>query len=93
MFATKRVMAQCIVQARDSMATMNDNGISVCLYINRTNKELAIPCLATRNPWRMNEVHERLGHANKDATREMVKGLNLKVIPGNMGICWACMVA
>ena len=64
-----------------------------CLYINRTNNELAIPSLATRNVWSMNEAHERLGHANKDAAREMVKGLNLSVIPRNMGICWACTVA
>jgi len=29
----------------------------------------------------MSEAHERLGHANKDATREMVKVMNQNVIP------------
>ena len=39
------------------------------------------------------EAHERLGHPNKDATRDMVKGLGVTVKPGVMGVCWARRVA
>jgi len=68
-------------------------GLVFCLYSNRINNELAISSLTTRNLLSMNQAHERLGHANKDAAREMVNGLNLNVIPGNMRVCWACTVA
>ena len=89
--------AECITMTKKGdklifdIVVRNVTGLVFCLYINRINDELAIPSLTTRNPWCMNEVHERLGHANRDATRELVKGLN--VIPGNMGVCWTHMVA
>ena len=85
----------CLIKGNAKLNTMTENGhklnfdivlriailLGFCLYINRTNNELTIPSLTTKNPLSMNEAHKRLGHANNDATREMVKGMNQNVIP------------
>jgi len=64
-----------------------------CMYLERMNNEFSFSTLTNRIPWSLLEVHERLGHPNKDATRDMVKGLGVTVKPGVMGVCWACTVA
>jgi len=68
-------------------------GLVFCMYLERLNNEFTFSTLTNRAPWSLLEAHERLGHPNKDATRDMVKGLGVTVKPGVMGVCWACTVA
>ena len=62
-------------------------GLVFCMYLERATNEVAFSTITNRVPWSLLEVHDRLGHPNKDATRDMVKGLGVMVKPGVMGIC------